>query len=106
LECPIGIAMLVGMEREWSNKDVGIRVSPLVTYLLGALTGQGHLFTAVAAAIVMTMLLTWTTELSRFAGGHVGFVIYPTLPIGISIPGSCSIRVTHGSASSPLLVLD
>jgi len=139
----IGIGMLVGMEREWSNKDVGIRSFALVsllgmlastmgpglevtsligvflfvlamntrsiladqsleittsaalvvTYLLGALTGQGHLFTPVAAAIVMTMLLAWKTELSRFAGGLqmseirsavllglIGFVIYPTLP--------------------------
>lgn len=139
----IGIGMLVGMEREWSNKDVGIRsfalvalfgmlaalmgtgltivsavgvfllvlavnarsiltnhsleittsAALMVTYLLGALTGQGHLFTPVASAIIMTMLLAWKTELSRFAGGLqmveirsavllglIGFVIYPTLP--------------------------
>jgi uncharacterized membrane protein (DUF4010 family) len=115
----IGIGMLVGMEREWSNKDVGIRsfalvallgmlagtlgtglaitsfigvfvlvvamntrsilanhsleittsVALAVTYLLGALIAEGHLFTPVASAIVMTMLLAWKTELSRFAGG-------------------------------------
>jgi uncharacterized membrane protein (DUF4010 family) len=139
----IGIGMLVGMEREWSNKDVGIRtfalvallgmlsslVSPniaiagligvfllvaamntrsilddrslevttsaalMVNYLLGVLVGIGHIFTPVAAAIVMTMLLAWKTELSRFAGGLqpseirsavllglIGFVIYPVLP--------------------------
>jgi uncharacterized membrane protein (DUF4010 family) len=139
----IGIGMLVGMEREWSNKDVGIRtfaivallgmlaslLSPsvavaaligvfllvaamntrsilndrslevttsaalMVNYLLGVLVGLGHIFTPVAGAIVMTMLLAWKTELSRFAGGLqpseirsavllglIGFVIYPVLP--------------------------
>lgn len=139
----IGIGMLVGMEREWSNKDVGVRsfaivallgmlasvigttvsigalvgvllliaamnarsiladrtleittsAALLVNYLLGILVGLGHIFTPVAGAIVMTMLLAWKTELSRFAGGLVpseirsavllgliGFVIYPVLP--------------------------
>jgi len=139
----IGIGMLAGMEREWSNKDVGIRtfaivalfgmlaslIGPniaiagligvflliaamntrsvledrsleittsaalMVNYLLGVLVGLGHIFTPVAGAIVMTMLLAWKTELSRFAGGLqpseirsavllglIGFVIYPTLP--------------------------
>ena len=139
----IGIGMLVGMEREWSNKDVGIRTFALVAllgmlasligpstaiaaligvfllvaamntrsilddrsleittsaalivnYLLGVLVGLGHIFTPVAGAIVMTMLLAWKTELSRFAGGLqpseirsavllglIGFVIYPVLP--------------------------
>lgn len=139
----IGIGMLVGMEREWANKDVGIRsfalvallgmlaatmgagltitaltgvfllvvamngrsivanhslevttsAALIVTYLLGALIAEGHLFTPVTSAIVMTMLLAWKTELSRFAGGLqmteirsavllglIGFVIYPTLP--------------------------
>ena len=135
--------MLVGMEREWSNKDVGIRSFALVSltgmlastmgesvivaslagillliaamntrsiladrsleittsaalianYLLGVLVGEGHIFTPVAGAVVMTMLLAWKTELSRFAGdlqpheirsavllGLIGFVIYPILP--------------------------
>jgi uncharacterized membrane protein (DUF4010 family) len=139
----IGIGMLVGMEREWSNKDVGIRtfalvallgmlaslIAPsvaiaaligvfllvaamntrsilddrsleittsaalIVNYLLGVLVRLGHIFTPVAGAIVMTMLLAWKTELSRFAGGLqpseirsavllglIGFVIYPVLP--------------------------
>src|SRR5580704_13648867 len=102
----IGIGMLAGMEREWSNKDVGIRTfaiaallgmlllvaamntrsiidnrsleittsaALMVNYLLGVLVGLGHIFTPVAGAIVMTMLLAWKTELS-------GFVIYPVLP--------------------------
>src|ERR1700721_115189 len=139
----IGIGMLAGMEREWSNKDVGIRTFAIVAllgmlasligqnvavaalvgvfllvaamntrsilhdpslertpsaalmviYLLGLLVGLGHIFTPVAGAIVMTMLLAWKTELSRFAGGLqpseirsavqlglLGFVVYPVLP--------------------------
>ncbi len=139
----IGIGMLAGMEREWSNKDVGVRTFAIVSllgmlaslvgqnvevaalvgvlllvaamntrsilhdrsleittsaalmviYLLGLLVGLGHIFTPVAGAIVMTMLLAWKTELSRFAGGLqpseirsavllglIGFVIYPVLP--------------------------
>ncbi len=139
----IGIGMLAGMEREWSNKDVGIRTFAIVSllgmlaslisqsvviaslvgvlllvavmntrsifadrsleittsaalilnYLLGVLVGLGHIFTPIAGAIVMTMLLAWKTELSRFAGGLqpseirsavllglIGFVIYPVLP--------------------------
>jgi uncharacterized membrane protein (DUF4010 family) len=139
----VGIGMLAGMEREWSNKDVGIRtfaivallgmlsslIGPsvaiaaligvfllvaamntrsilddgsleittsaalMVNYVLGILVGLGHIFTPVAGAIVMTMLLAWKTELSRFAGGLqpseirgavllglIGFVIYPVLP--------------------------
>lgn len=139
----IGIGMLAGMEREWSNKDVGIRTFAIVAllgmlaslisqsiviaslvgvlllvavmntrsivtdrsleittsaalilnYLLGVLVGLGHIFTPIAGAIVMTMLLAWKTELSRFAGGLqpseirsavllglLGFVIYPVLP--------------------------
>jgi len=139
----IAIGLLVGLEREWSRKDVGVRTfaitalfgalssfvslpfalictigvfilivfmnarsilvdrslemttsaALLVTYVLGVLVGQGHLFTPVASAIVMTMLLAWKTELARFAGdlepeeirgavllGLLGFVIYPLLP--------------------------
>lgn len=139
----VGTGMLVGMEREWSNKDVGVRsfaivallgmlasiigtnvaiasligvlllvaamnarsiladrsleittsAALIVNYLLGVLVGLGHIFTPVAGAIVMTMLLAWKTELSRFAGGLqpseirsaillglIGFVIYPVLP--------------------------
>jgi len=139
----IGIGLLVGIEREWSNKDLGARTfaltallgtaaalyapsavivsmvgvflivsfanirsllldrsleattsaALLVIYVLGALAGEGHLFTPVAAAILMTMLLAWKVELHRFAGGLqpaeirsavflglIGFVVYPILP--------------------------
>jgi uncharacterized membrane protein (DUF4010 family) len=139
----LGIGLLVGIEREWSNKDLGIRTFALVSllgmigslfsepmaltsflgvllivvfanarsllvnrsletttsaallviFVLGSLVGQGHLFTPVAAAILMTMLLAWKVELHRFAGGLqtaeirsavllglLGLVVYPILP--------------------------
>ncbi len=139
----LGIGLLVGIEREWSNKDLGTRtfalasllgaisvlLAPpmevvsfvgillivgfanarsllvdrtleattsaalLVIFVLGALAGQGHLFTPVASAILMTMLLAWKVELHRFAGGLepaeirsavllglLGLVVYPLLP--------------------------
>jgi uncharacterized membrane protein (DUF4010 family) len=65
----------------------------LVTLMLGALIGEGHYFTGVTSALVMTMLLAWKEGLSRFAGalqpveirsavllGLLTFVIYPLLP--------------------------
>src|SRR6185312_10128963 len=130
-------------EREWSNKDLGIRTfaltallgtmaslfapsmaavsligvflivifanarsllvdrsleattsaALLVVYVLGALAGEGHLFTPIAAAILITMLLAWKVELHRFAGGLrpeeirsaallglLALVVYPVLP--------------------------
>jgi uncharacterized membrane protein (DUF4010 family) len=139
----LGIGLLVGIEREWSNKDLGARTfaltallgtisalflpsmasisivgvflivifanarsllvdrsleattsaALLVIFVLGAMTGEGHLFTPVAAAILMTMLLAWKVELHRFAGnlqpaeirsavllGLLGLVVYPLLP--------------------------
>jgi uncharacterized membrane protein (DUF4010 family) len=139
----LGIGLLVGIEREWSNKDLGARTfaltallgtlsalfapsmaimafvgvlvivifadarnllaerpqgatttaSLLVIFVLGALVGQGHLFTSASAAILMTILLAWKAELHRFVGGLetseirsavllglLGFVIYPILP--------------------------
>ena len=143
LAVSLGIGLLVGIEREWSNKDLGARTfaltallgtiaalfapsiavismvgvflivvfanarsllvdrsleattsaALLVIYVLGALAGEGHLFTPVAAAILMTMLLAWKVELRRFAGGLqpaeirsavllglIGLVVYPILP--------------------------
>jgi uncharacterized membrane protein (DUF4010 family) len=139
----LGIGLLVGIEREWWNKDLGIRTfaltallgtiaslfapsmaimslagvfliiafanarsllvdrsleattsaALLVIFVLGALVGEGHVFTPVAAAILMTMLLAWKVELHRFAGGLqpaeirsavllglLGLVVYPILP--------------------------
>lgn len=139
----IGIGLLVGFEREWSHKDLGVRtftiislfgmfaalIGPafivgalagvialvvvvnfaalktqsqietttsgafLVTFALGVLIGQGHVFTPTASAVVMTLLLALKPQFSRFAGGLqqaeiraavllglIGFVIYPILP--------------------------
>jgi uncharacterized membrane protein (DUF4010 family) len=65
----------------------------ITSYVLGVMVGLGHVFTPVAAAIIITMLLAWKTELNKFAGGLlpseirsaillglIGFVIYPVLP--------------------------
>ena len=139
----LGIGLLVGFEREWSHKDLGVRTftiislfgmlaaliaatfifiglagviallvvvnigalrtqrpleattsgALLVTFALGVLIGQGHVFTPTASAIVMTLLLALKPQFLRFAGGLtqeevrgavllglIGFVIYPVLP--------------------------
>ncbi|HTS59072.1 MAG TPA: DUF4010 domain-containing protein [Terriglobales bacterium] len=139
----LAVGLLVGLEREWAQKDLGVRTftiaclfgmlssllgagyglmslvgafllivfvnvrsllndrtleittssALMVTTVLGILIGQGHLFTPVASAILVTMLLAWKAELRKFAGGLtlaeirsavliglLGFVIYPVLP--------------------------
>jgi uncharacterized membrane protein (DUF4010 family) len=139
----LAVGLLVGLEREWAHKELGVRtfalasllgmlawlISPatalvalvgavvlvafvnahsfllhqqleittsvalLVTVVLGVLIGQEHYFTAVAAALMMTGLLAWKSELVRLAGdlkpaeirgavlmGLLAFVIYPLLP--------------------------
>lgn len=139
----LGIGTLVGLEREWAQKDIGVRtfaitsvfgmlcallgrefellaivgtfllviyinlrgvlasrsleittsVALMVVVLLGILAGEGHTFTPIASAIIVTMLLAWKSELTRFAGGLtpqeirsavllglLGLVIYPVLP--------------------------
>ncbi len=165
----LGIGLLVGIEREWSNKDLGARTfaltallgtiavlfdpsmaivclvrvfliiifanlrsllvdrsleattsaSLLVIFVLGALTGQGHLFTPVAAAILMTMLLAWKAELRRFAGGlqprkfaapfYWDFSVWLSIPFcrtASLIPGISSIRARNGFPLSPSLESD
>jgi uncharacterized membrane protein (DUF4010 family) len=139
----LALGLLVGFEREWSNKDIGVRTfamtallgllatllgPPLllfsggailivivfvnmrslqtarkleattsmalaIVFLLGVLVGQGHLFTPVACAILVGMLLALKPQLRAFAGGLtqqevrsalvlglLGFVIWPLLP--------------------------
>lgn len=143
LAIAIGIGLLVGLEREWSHKELGARtftivsmdgalsvlagnaivflafggiliivllaglgamrevkpvetttfVAVIVTFILGLLVGEGHRYTPVAAAIVMTMLLSLKPALKQFAWGLqvneirsavllglLAFVIYPVLP--------------------------
>jgi len=73
--------------------EVTTSAALIVDYVLGVLIGLGHIFTPVAGAIIMTMLLALKTELNKFAGGLlpseirsaillglIGFVIYPVLP--------------------------
>jgi uncharacterized membrane protein (DUF4010 family) len=68
-------------------------IALMLIFILGALVGQGHLFTPIASAIVLTAMLEWKTELRQFAGalkpeeirsavllGLLAFVIYPILP--------------------------
>jgi uncharacterized membrane protein (DUF4010 family) len=139
----IAVGMLVGIEREWSQKDVGVRtfalaallgmlstlasgalvivsagavlivvaflnfrkthasgqleattsIALMLVYVMGVLVGNGHLFTPVAAAILITILLSLKPQLRAFAGdlqpqeirsalllGLFGFVIWPLLP--------------------------
>jgi uncharacterized membrane protein (DUF4010 family) len=68
-------------------------VALLVTFVLGALVGAGHMFTSVACAIITTWLLSLKMQFKQFAGGVTaqeirsavllglfGFVIWPLLP--------------------------
>lgn len=143
LAIAIGVGMLVGLEREWSQKDLGTRTFTIVaiagtlsvlatppiayltfcgvllivlltglrslregkgietttsaavilTFVLGVLIGQGHDYTPVAAAILMTLLLSLKPALTHFTGGLLvtevrsavllcllALVIYPVLP--------------------------
>ena len=65
----------------------------ILTFALGVLVGEGHVFTPTSAAILMTLLLALKPQFTRFAGGVtaeevrsavllglIGFVIYPVLP--------------------------
>ncbi len=139
----LAIGLLVGFEREWANKDIGVRtfaltsflgllaslagqpfsvlagvavlilivfmnlhsvqvmrkleattsVALIIIFVFGILVGNGHLFTPVAGAIVVTMLLSLKPQFRAFAGGLrqeevrsaillglLGFVIWPLLP--------------------------
>jgi uncharacterized membrane protein (DUF4010 family) len=68
-------------------------IALIVTFVLGALIGNGHMFTSVACAIVTTWLLSLKPQFKQFAGGVTaeeirsavmlglfGFVIWPLLP--------------------------
>ena len=94
----VGILLIVGFANARSllvdrTLEATTSAALLVIFVLGALAGQGHLFTPVASAILMTMLLAWKVELHRFAGGLepaeirsavllglLGLVVYPLLP--------------------------
>ncbi len=137
------IGILVGLERTWAHKEVGMRTFAIVSVvgllgallgtsfalasvggafllvacinvrciladrwleittsaalmavaMLGVLVGRGHVFAPIASAIIVTMLLAWKVEVSKFASGLtpeeirsavllglLGFVVYPLLP--------------------------
>lgn len=94
----VGVFLLaIGMNARslMANESVEITTSAalIANYMLGVLVGMGHIFTPVAGAILITMLLAWKTELNKFAGGLlpseirsaillglIGFVIFPVLP--------------------------
>jgi uncharacterized membrane protein (DUF4010 family) len=73
--------------------EITTSVTLLVTLTLGVLVGQGHFFTAISAAILMTLLLSFKAGFSAFTGtlqleelrsavliGLLTFVIYPLMP--------------------------
>ncbi len=75
------------------SAEITTSVALMLTFFLGVLVGEGHFFTPVATAIVMTLLLSLKPELTSFTGGLlrneirsatlvalIGFVIYPVLP--------------------------
>src|SRR6201996_7285087 len=87
------IAMNVRSFMAGESMELTTSSALIVNFILGVLVGLGHIFTPVAGAVVMTMLLAWKTELNKFAGGLlpseirsaillglIGFVIYPVLP--------------------------
>jgi uncharacterized membrane protein (DUF4010 family) len=94
----IGALLLVGFVNAHSffvhqTLETTTSIALVVTLVLGILIGQNHYFTAVTAALLMTGLLAWKTELVRLAGdlkleeirgavllGLLAFVVYPLLP--------------------------
>lgn len=89
------IVLLTGLRNLREGKPVEATTSAAVTvvFVLGVLVGEGHHYTPVAAAILMTMLLSLKPALAHFAGGLLvtevrsavllcllAFVIYPVLP--------------------------
>lgn len=94
----VGVFLLVtAMNIRSMRKDEALEITTsaalMVNYILGVLIGLGHIFTPVAGAMVMTLLLALKTEFNRFTGGLqlqeirsaillglIGFVIYPLIP--------------------------
>jgi uncharacterized membrane protein (DUF4010 family) len=89
------LAVLLNLRDITSSRTVEgtTSVALVVTFVLGALSGQGHVFTSVACAIVTTWLLFLKPQFKQFAGGLraeeirsavllglFGFVIWPLLP--------------------------
>lgn len=143
LAVALAAGLLIGLEREWAQKEIGVRtfsitallgamtqllfpslviatlggvlllivflnvhslmkdkslemttsISLIAAMILGAMAGAGHYFATATATVLITMLLAWKVELSRFIDtlkpeeirgaallGLLSFVIYPLLP--------------------------
>jgi uncharacterized membrane protein (DUF4010 family) len=89
------IILLTGLRNLREGKPVETTTSAavIVVFVLGVLIGQGHHYTPVATAILITLLLSLKPALTHFAGGLLltevrsavllgllAFVIYPVLP--------------------------
>jgi uncharacterized membrane protein (DUF4010 family) len=94
----VGVLLLIGLSdarnfQAAKPMELTTSIAALLVFVAGYLVGDGHVFTPVASAIVITMLLAWKLELRKFAGGLtleeirsavllglLGFVIYPIIP--------------------------
>jgi len=80
--------------------EITTSVALIITAVLGILVGHGHVFTSVASAISMTLLLSWKTELSAFtvdlslhrirylpsaARGQLNFVVLFPVPVSFAL---------------------
>src|SRR5437879_12319147 len=87
----IGIGMLAGMEREWSNKDVGIRTFAIGALLgmLASLVGQSvaitslvGVFLLVAAMDARSILADRSLEITTSAAVLVNYVLGVLVGLG------------------------
>jgi uncharacterized membrane protein (DUF4010 family) len=94
----VGVIVLIGLSSlgnltQERQVETTTAAALLAAYILGALAGQGHVFTPAAAAILMTLVLSLKPQLTRFTVGLsqeelrsatllalIAFVIYPVLP--------------------------
>jgi hypothetical protein len=58
LAITVGIGLLVGLEREWSQKDLGIRTFAIAAMLgtLSILSGQGIAFVSFGGVLLIVLL--------------------------------------------------
>ena len=87
----IGVGMLVGMEREWSNKDVGVRSFAIVA-LLGMLASIISLNVVIASLIGVLLLVAAMNARSIFTDR--------SLEITTSAALSCSVFSLAWATSS------
>lgn len=67
----VGLLMLLVNGRALllrQSLEITTSVSLVIDFVLGVLIGLGHLFTPVAAAILLTLILSLKSECSSFAG--------------------------------------